>query len=84
MSGSARGGAEHLARIHGTEEDKVCMALYESNRNTPDEDVLNVVEWRAVAFPHAWVAAGLGVRMDVLYCTSWSFTFFVRCRCRCC
>lgn len=23
MSGSARGGAEHLARIHGTEEDKV-------------------------------------------------------------
>lgn len=25
MSGSARGGAEHLARIHGTEEDKVCI-----------------------------------------------------------
>lgn len=23
MSGAARGGAEHLARIHGTEEDKV-------------------------------------------------------------
>lgn len=25
MSGAARGGAEHLARIHGTEEDKVCV-----------------------------------------------------------
>lgn len=27
MSGSARGGAEHLARIHGTEEDKVCTYM---------------------------------------------------------
>lgn len=32
MSGAAKGGAEHLARIHGTEEDKVCYELRESQR----------------------------------------------------